>query len=33
VWRWSHRPLAARAMPVVDPAMSERIRRELERES
>jgi cytochrome c-type biogenesis protein CcmH len=33
VWRWSHRPHAARAMPVVDPAMSERIRRELERES
>jgi len=33
VWRWSHRPRAARAMPVVDPAMSERIRRELERES
>jgi len=33
VWRWSHRPRAGRAMPVVDPAMSERIRRELERES
>lgn len=33
VWRWSHHPRAARPAPVVDPAMSERIRRELERGS
>jgi cytochrome c-type biogenesis protein CcmH len=34
VWRWTHRPGRARPAPVaVDAAMSERIRRELERES
>jgi len=34
VWRWSHRARNVRAAPaVVDAAMSERIRRELERES
>jgi len=34
VWRWTHRRHGARTPPVaVDPAMSERIRRELERGS
>src|SRR5262245_63057205 len=34
VWRWTHRRRGLRTAPAaVDPAMSERIRRELERES
>ena len=34
IWRWSHRTRGARPAPAaVDAAMSERIRRELERES
>jgi cytochrome c-type biogenesis protein CcmH len=34
VWRWTHRRRGVRTAPApIDPAMSERIRRELERES
>ena len=33
VWRWSHQARGARPAAAVDAAMSERIRRELERES
>jgi cytochrome c-type biogenesis protein CcmH len=32
VWRWTRRPVSAAAIPRVDPAMRERIRRETEAE-